>query len=107
MDDEKMNELVAKVKSKCRITWSDDITDDRIGDIVRNALHVIRYRVGIPDDVDFDFTTPSLEHQILLGYCYYAWHDAEDDFLQHYLQDIYACRMRWEVVGNDEETLSA
>lgn len=90
--------LVEQVKDKCRITWQDEATDRAIKEeIIPSALSVVRFKVGIPDNVDFDFSAPGLEHRIFLNYCYYAWHDAEDDFAANFEADLAHARRIWEV----------
>lgn len=98
ISEEKIEELVGQVKDKCRITWNDDSTDRIIRDeIIPSALSVVRFKVGIPEAVEFDFAASGLEHVLFLNYCYYAWHDAEDDFERNYAADIAHARRIWEV----------
>lgn len=98
ISDEKIEELVGQVKDKCRITWEDEGTDRIIrNEIIPSALSVIRFKVGIPEAVEFDFAASGLEHRLFLNYCYYAWHDAEDDFERNYASDIAHARRIWEV----------
>lgn len=96
--------LVAQAKAKCRITWDDAATDSRFEDeIVPGAVADVRLKVGIPDAVDFDFTASGIEHKLFLNACYYAWHDAEDDFGTNYAADIAHARRIWEVKNAQEE----
>ncbi len=94
----KIEELVAKVKEKCRITWDDEATDRYIEDeLIPSACSVIRFKIGIPEAVEFDFAASGLEHRLFLNWCYYAWHDAEDDFERNYATDLAHARRIWEV----------
>lgn len=96
--------IVGQVKAKCRITWVDSGTESIVAEgIVPSALSVIRFMVGIPDSVDFDFSEPGIEHALLLNYCYYAWHDAEDDFGKNYAADLAFARRKWEVLNDAEQ----
>lgn len=95
--------LVGLVKDKCRITWEDEDTERVIAEIVDSACSVIRFKLGIPEDAEFDFDQPGLEQRIFLNYCYYAWHDAEDDFEGNYAADIAHARRVWEVRNNAQE----
>lgn len=100
--------LVGQAKAKCRVTWSDVATDNRFSqEIVPDAIDVIRFKVGIPDAVDFDFTASGLEHRLFLNYCYYVWHDAEDDFESNYAADLAHARRKWEVRNAQEEEATA
>lgn len=101
--DGDLAKIVGQVKDKCRITWTDAGTERVVAEeIVPSALSVIRFMVGIPDAVDFDFSEPGIEHRLLLNYCYYAWHDAEDDFDKNYAADIAFARRKWEVLNDAE-----
>lgn len=94
----KIEELVAKVKEKCRITWDDEVTDRYIEDeLIPSACSVIRFKIGMPEAVEFDFAASGLEHRLFLNWCYYAWHDAEDDFERNYATDLAHARRIWEV----------
>lgn len=102
-EDAYIAKLVGQVKDKCRITWEDEATERVIRDeLVPTACSVIRFKVGIPDDAEFDFSEPGLEHRLFLNLCYYAWHDAEDDFERNYAADLAHARRVWEV-RNDAE----
>lgn len=90
--------LVEQVKDKCRITWEDEATDRVLRDeIIPTACSVLRFKIGIPENLDFDFAEPSLEHRLFVNYCYYAWHDADDDFLRNFSADLAHARRIWEV----------
>ena len=93
--------LLDQVKRKLRITWDDPDTDERLeGDIIPSAEADIRFKVGIPDSVEFDFAEPGIEHRLLLAHCYYQWTDADDDeFADNYSGDIAVARQKWEVTA--------
>ena len=96
--------LVEQVKAKCKITWEDAGTNRTIEEeIIPSALSVIRFKLGIPEAVEFDFTASGLEHVLFINYCYYAWHDAEDDFEKNYASDLAHARRIWEVKNAQRE----
>lgn len=98
MTENMAEELLPQVKDKCRITWNDEATDRVLREeIIPSALSVIRFKVGIPEGAEFDFASPGLENRLLLNWCYYAWHDAEDDFWRNYAEDLAHARRIWEV----------
>lgn len=100
--------LAKQVKDKCRITWTDEATDQTIADeLVPNGCAAIRFFVGIPDEVDFDFSLPGTEHRLFVNWCYYAWHDAEDDFAKNYSAEIAQARRFWEVAYAEKQTPSS
>ena len=91
-------ELRRQVRAKLRVTWSDDVTDSLLDEVViPNAMAAIRSKVGIPDSVEHDFAEPGGENILLLAHCYYQWNDAEDDFDAHYAAEIAQARAMWEV----------
>lgn len=103
-EDAYIAKLVGQVKDKCRITWDDEATERVIGEeIIPTALSVVRFKIGIPENAEFDFSEPGLEHKIFLNYCYYAWHDAEDDFEGNYAADLAHARRVWEVRNDAQE----
>lgn len=103
-ENEKLEQLVGAVKDKCRITWDDEATDRVLREeIIPSAISIIRFKIGIPEAVEFDFTASGLEHRLFLNYCYYAWHDAEDDFWRNYAPDVAHARQIWEVRNASDE----
>lgn len=106
--DETLATLVGQAKDKCQITWEDEATDRRFEDeIVPTALVILSFKIGIPGDADFSFASPGLEHDLFLNYCYYAWHNATDDFEQNYANSLAQARRIWEVKGAQEEEATA
>ena len=100
--------LVAQAKDRCRITWDDEGTNRRFtNEIVPNAVSVMRFKIGIPASVEFDFTEAGLEHDLIMGYCYYAWHDATDEFYRNYAEDLAHARRIWEVRAFAEQEEAA
>lgn len=91
-----------QVMRKLRITWSDEATNARVQDDMDNARAVLIDKIGIPDP-DYDFSKPGQENLLYVNYCYYAWNDAEDDFLSNYFDDIMQARRKWEVIQYAEE----
>lgn len=96
-------ELVKLAKAKCRITWDDEVTEAAVRQIVLTAAPVVRFKLGIPDATDFDFTEPGPERSLLLAWCYYAWHDAADEFDRNYANDVAQARSIWEVRAYAEQ----
>lgn len=99
--------LVSQVKDKCRITWDDDATNRHVEELVSSAVAVVGFKIGVPEDCEFDWSAPSLEHRLVLNWCYYAWHDQEDEFWRCYAQDIAQARRIWEVNNAQRQKGSA
>lgn len=100
-----MADLNEQARRKLRVTWEgDDATDARIDDdILPNAEAWMRFRLGIPDEAEFDFAAPGPENTLLLAYCYYLWNDAEDEFEGNYGPLLAQTRRKWEVTQYAEE----
>lgn len=95
--------LLDQVKSKLHVTWDDEDSNARIeSDIMPTAEQELRSLLGIHDDA-FSFVDPGTEHLLYLNYCYYEWHDAADDFEEHYASKIARCREKWMVKQYAEE----
>lgn len=102
------SKIVEQVMRKLRITWDDETTKSRIeSDMIPKAESVLRERIGIPDSEEFDFSSPSIENELFLAYCFYEWNDAEDDFYLNYEHRIAEARRKWEVIQYSKETGSA
>ena len=89
--------LTDLVKRKLDITWSDEVTDTRVADIVAVAEPTMRHKLGLPEG--FDFTAPGQERSLLLSWCLYEWNQAANEFDGNYLNDILQIRQKWSVVG--------
>ena len=87
--------LTDLVKRKLDITWSDDVTDARVADIVAAAEPTMRHKLGLPEG--FDFTAPGQERNLLLSWCLYEWNQATGEFDGNYLNDILQVRQKWSV----------
>lgn len=90
------------VKRKLDITWSDEITDARVADLIANAQPTMRHKLGLPDH--YDFTAAGQEQVLFLAYCLYEWNQAVNEFDGNYLNDILQVRQKWEVAANADET---
>ncbi len=88
--------LLAQVKRKLNITWSDDDTDARVNDIITSAQPIMRHKLGI-SDADFDFGAAGAENALLLSYCLYEWNNAANEFDDNYANDILQTRAKYEV----------
>lgn len=100
-----MADLKEQVRRKLRVTWEgDEATEDRIDtDIIPTADADLRFKIGIPDDVSFDFSKPGIENKLFLNHCYYQWNDAEDEFEGNYASDLAQARRKWEVTQYAQE----
>lgn len=91
-------EFVQAVKDKLHVTYSDLATDRRIeSSIMPAAEGDLRSLLGIGEDRDgFTFETEgTVENELFLNHCWYAWNDASDDFEENYAAKIARCRMKW------------
>lgn len=88
--------LLAKVKRKLNVTWSDTDTDTRIGEIIESAIPDLIHKLGITDE-EFDFSEAGMEQKIFLNYCLYEWNHCVNEFDDNYSNDIAQVRARWQV----------
>lgn len=92
-----MNEaLLAQVRRKLNITWQDTDTDNRVLDIVNQALATMTYKLGIVDE-EFDFSVAGIENMLLLAYCLYLYNHCENEFDDNYRESIMQARAIHEV----------
>lgn len=96
--------LLEKVKRKCYITDTSEITTLRLEDIITNANTKLKRLIGVSDDFDFEAKGNEEELDLFLNYCWYDWNDASNEFKNNYLGDIISIRQKYEVVQyNDSE----
>lgn len=102
------DKLISQVTRKLRVTWDDPDTKALIEeDIIPTAVAVLTERIGITAKVEFDFTAPGMENELLMALCFYKWNDAEDEFYANYSTQIAEARHKWEVLQYAEETAQA
>lgn len=97
--------LLAKVKRKLNITWSDAETDARVSDIMQIAAVELRHKIGLADT--FDFEAPGQEQKLFLALCLYEWNHAANEFDANYSNDLMQARQRREVEQAKEEAVDA
>ena len=88
--------LLAQVKRKLNITWSDDDTEARVNEIVESAIPYMIRILGIADP-DFDFSDAGAERTLFLAYCLYEWNHVAHEFQKNYSNDIAQVREFHEV----------
>lgn len=95
--------LINKVKRRCYITDNNEITIDRLTDIVTDAIPKVKRMLGV--DVKFDFEAVGNEEELELfkNYCWYAWNDSSNEFKDNYLDDINSLHHKHEVAQYVEE----
>ena len=99
--------LIDQVKRKLNITWSDDETDGRVNDIIAAVEPVLKYKLGISADAQYDFSLGGLENMLFLALCLYEWNHAANEFDTNYANEIAQCRAVHEVayfLENEVET---
>lgn len=89
--------LVAQVKRKLNVTWSDEETDARVHEIILSAIPTMKHKLGIADDTDFDFAEAGTENTLFLSYCLYEWNHCVNEFDANYANDLLQTRQKYEV----------
>ena len=92
-------ELMALVKRKLDITWTDEDTDARVKDIISSAAVTMRHKLGLPRD--YDFAEAGQEQSLFLSYCLYEWNHAAAEFDGNYLNDILQVRQKRVIANAD------
>lgn len=92
-----MSELLTQqVKRKLNITWSDEVTDARVDDIMADVDPYLRHKLGVA--AEFDFSKPGEERNLFLSCCLYEWnHIPRDEWEENYARTIANVRARYEV----------
>ena len=89
--------LLERVKRKCYITDTSEVTISRLNDIITNGLTKIKRLIGVSSDFDFEAKGNEEELDLFLNYCWYDWNDASNEFKTNYLSDINSIRHKHEV----------
>lgn len=89
--------LLERVKRKCYITDTNEVTISRLNDIITNGLTKIKRLIGVSNDFDFEAKGNEEELDLFLNYCWYDWNDASNEFKTNYLGDINSIRQKHEV----------
>lgn len=88
--------LLAQVKRKLNITWSDPDTESRVQDIIESAIPTLIHKLGITDP-NFDFAEPGMENNLFRAYCLYDWNHCVNEFDSNYSNDILTVRQKNDV----------
>lgn len=97
--------LIKSAKRHCKITWSDDDTEQDIVDIVEDAIPFLQHKLGIPaDKVPDVFESAGDERRLFKEYCLYCWNNMKSEFEKNYKSDILTIRHKYEVEAAKNET---
>lgn len=88
--------LIAQVKRKLNITWSDDDTNTRVQEIIQSAIPTMRHKLGIADP-NFDFSAAGMENDLFKSYCLYEFNHCANEFDDNYSNTIAQVRAIHEV----------
>ena len=94
-----MNDLLTLVKDKLKIAWEDDDTDREIETIMEDAEIALNSKIG----ATIQYSAPGQERRLFLNYCLYAYNDIESDFDNAYFNEIMQLRIKYEVLGDEDE----
>lgn len=83
------------LKRKLKITWSDEDTNARLNEILKNATAIMIFKLGMVDGKSFE--TAGLEQNLLINYCMYEWNNCANEFDKNYFNEIMQCRCKYEV----------
>lgn len=103
MEGETLTALCSVAKRKCKITWNDTDTEERITEIVENAVPALCHRLGISDKVPEVFLQPGMTKILFENYCMYDWNNMLDEFEGNYKKEIIAERHKYEVENAKKE----
>lgn len=89
--------MLEKVKRKCYITDTSELTTNRLKDVIESALPKVKRMLGIDSDFDFEEEGNEEEYALFLNYCWYDWNDSVHEFNDSYLGDINSLHHKHEV----------
>ncbi len=105
MTTEQENNLIKIIKEKCYISSDDKSIESRLKNIIEDAIIKVSDLIGFSEEQkeSFDFSSPSLERDLLKNYCWYSWNDHESEFKNNYADDIMVLRTKYEVKNELKE----
>lgn len=83
--------VMAAVRRKLNVTWTDADTDARLQDVVETVSSRLASLLGYPSDHEFTNADGSAWGMFLNG-CLYEFSDAWDDFTANYASEILSTR---------------
>jgi len=93
-----MNEELKRiVKQKCNITWEDSETEQRIKEIIEDAIISVKHKIGVAEKQRIDFSIPGQERNLFKNYCFYEWNNKTGEFDKNYENEILQLRQKYEV----------
>ena len=95
--------LIKEVKLKCYITDTNETTNNRLVNMIKDSLPTVRRMIGVSADFDFEAEGNEEEFKLFKNYCWYAWNDSDNEFEHNYLGDINSLRHKHEVKQYVEE----
>lgn len=103
MEDSQKYILIQKIKRKCYITDESSLIENRLNDIVEDAIIKVSDLIGL-SDYDFDFSISSAECELFKNYCFYMWNDKSvKEFEEAYISDILKLRHKYLIASNEED----
>ncbi len=91
--------VMAAVKRKLSVTWTDETTEARLDDVVGIVSSRLSSLLGYESSHEFSSADGEAWGLFLNG-CLYEFSDAWDDFTDNYRREILSCRL---LVVSDEE----
>ena len=95
--------LINEVKRRCYITDTNEVTYNRLKDIVKDSLPKVKRMIGVSADFNFEAEGNEEEIELFKNYCWYAWNDSSNEFKDNYLDDINSLHHKHEVAQYVEE----
>ena len=90
-------ELKRLIKQKCNITWEEEETEQRIEEIIQDAIISVKQKIGVPAEERIDFFNPGQERNLFKNYCFYEWNNKVSEFDKNYEHEILQLRQKYEV----------
>ena len=104
MNNFNKEDLIQKVKNKCYITDNSSLINNRIKEIVEDAIPRLKEICGIPLTEEFDFSESGVFCDLFKNYCFYKWYDkSPKEFEEAYISDIMKCRNKYMIENQEDD----
>lgn len=84
--------VMAAVRRKLNVTWTDADTDARLHDVVETVSPRLASLLGYESDYEFT-SADGIAWGLFLNGCLYEFSDAWDDFTTNYADEILSARL--------------
>lgn len=98
---ETFSTLFPRLKRKLNITWTEEETDLRAADILRQGIATLEHKLGLPEG--YPLERDGAASALVLNWCLYEWNGMANAFNADYADEVAQVRSRILVQAREGE----